>query len=89
MIALNNEVFLTGFQLLILDTSLKYNKRNLFLWLFLGGENTDDILKLNKQSLKWSEVGRMKKKRGWHQGSAVYLSDDLMAHCKTDNWDHE
>ena len=47
----------------------------------LGGEVTNDIMKLNQESLTWTMVGRMKKKRGWHQGSVIDLSEELMSHC--------
>ena len=50
-------------------------------WIILGGEVTDDILELNKESLTWKEVGKMKTKRGWHKGSAIDLTRQLMSHC--------
>jgi len=53
---------------------------NVFL---TGGEKTNDILKMNKDSLTWTEVGRMKEKRGWHKGSIIDLTEDLMDHCTT------
>ena len=46
-----------------------------------GGEITDDILKLNKETLTWTEVGKMKKKRGWHMGSVIDLTGHLLSHC--------
>ena len=42
---------------------------------------TDDILELNKESMTWKEVGKMKTKRGWHKGSAVDLTSQLLSHC--------
>jgi len=53
---------------------------NVFL---TGGEITNDILKMNKDSLTWTEVGRMKMKRGWHKGSVIDITEDLMDHCTT------
>ena len=50
----------------------------------LGGEVTDDILKLNQESLTWTMVGRMNKKRGWHKGSVIDLTEELMSHCITE-----
>ena len=50
---------------------------------------TDDILELNKESLTWKEVGKMKTKRGWHKGSAIDLTTQLLSHCTTStvgNW---
>ena len=48
---------------------------------FLGGEITDDILKLNQVSLTGTEVGRMNKKRLGHKGSVIDLTGHLMSHC--------
>ena len=54
---------------------------SILCWSILGGEVTDDILELNKESLTWKEVGKMKTKRGWHKGSAVDLTSQLLSHC--------
>ena len=51
------------------------------LTLYTGGEVTDDILKLKKESLTWTKVGRMHEKRGWHQGSIIDLTEELLSHC--------
>ena len=40
-------------------------------------------LKMNKESLTWSEVGTMKEKRGWHKGRVTDLTKDLKNHCTT------
>ena len=75
MINLNNNVFLTG---LIELSSLIIL---LYILKIIGGEITDEILKLTQESLTWTEVGRMKKKRGWHKGSVIDLTGHLLSHC--------
>ena len=74
MINLNNNVFLTGLIELSSLIILLYKK-------IIGGEITDEILKLTQESLTWTEVGRMKKKRGWHKGSVIDLTGHLLSHC--------
>ena len=74
MINLNNNVFLTGLIELSSLIILLYKK-------IIGGEITDEILKLNQESLTWTEVGRMKEKRGWHKGSVIDLTGHLLSHC--------
>ena len=39
-------------------------------------------LKLNQETLTWTDVGRMKEKRDWHKASVIDLTDDLISHCQ-------
>ena len=47
----------------------------------------DDILKLDQKTLTWTEVGRMRQKRGWHTGSVIDVNfNDYKKWCNLNGW---
>ena len=56
--------------------------------MYKGGELTNnDILKLDQNSLTWTEVGRMQENRGWHTGSVIDINfNDYKKWCNVDGW---